>query len=117
MDMTKLQPNYRPPELFCGFPREANRIPVKYPVACFPQAWATGAIFQLLQMMVNLIPDAANNCLAIENPTLPKLINYLSMQNLKVGNNLVDLHLERIGDTITCKVVKQQGYLRVLIET
>ncbi|MEM1167683.1 MAG: amylo-alpha-1,6-glucosidase [Cyanobacteria bacterium P01_H01_bin.35] len=116
MDMTKLQPNYRPPELFCGFPREANRIPVKYPVACFPQAWATGAIFQLLQMMVNLIPDAANNCLAIENPTLPKFINHLSVQNLKIGNNLVDLNLERICDTITCKVVKQQGDLRVLIE-
>ncbi len=117
IDMTKLQPNYRPPELFCGFPREANRIPVKYPVACFPQAWATGAIFQILQMMVNLIPDAANKCLAIENPALPKFINHLSVQNLKVGNNLVDLNLEKIGDTITCKVVKQQGDLRVLIET
>lgn len=115
IDMTKVQPNTRPPELFCGFEREANRDPIKYPVACFPQAWATGSIFQLLEMMVNLIPDAANNSLVIQNPALPKFINNLSVQNLKIGDNLVDLNLERIGDKTTCKVVQQQGDLQVLI--
>lgn len=116
IDMTKVQPNNRPPELFCGFQREANRDPIKYPVACFPQAWATGTMFRLLQMMVNLIPDATNNCLVIKNPALPKFINHLSVENLKVGNNLVDLNLERIGEITTCNVVKQQGDLQVLIE-
>lgn len=116
IEMTKLQTNYRPPELFCGFAREANRVPVKYPVACFPQAWATGAIFQLLQMMVNLTPDAANNCLVIQNPTLPKFINRLSVENLKVGNNLIDLNIERIGEITTCNIIKQEGNLRVFIE-
>ena len=84
-------------------------------MACFPQAWATGTIFQLLQMMVNLILDAGNNSLVIKNPTLPKFLNHLSVQNLKVGDNLVDLNLERNGDITTCNVVKQQGDLQVLI--
>jgi glycogen debranching enzyme len=33
----------RYPELFCGFSREDVPMPVEYPVACRPQAWATGA--------------------------------------------------------------------------
>lgn len=116
IDMTKLQPNNRPPELFCGFPREANRGPIKYPVACFPQAWATGSIFQLLQMMLNPIPDAGNNCLIFQHPALPKFIDRLSVQNLKVGSSLLDVELEKVGDATICRVVKQQGNLRVLIE-
>ena len=35
----------RLPELFCGFPRRRDRAPVLYPVACSPQAWASGALF------------------------------------------------------------------------
>ncbi len=63
LDMTLAQSYQRPPELFCGYQRNGNNTPVQYPVACTPQAWATGSIFQLLHMMVNLVPDAANNCL------------------------------------------------------
>ncbi|WP_069789704.1 glycogen debranching N-terminal domain-containing protein [Cyanobacterium sp. IPPAS B-1200] len=51
--MTSLQPNNRPSELFCGFSRQENHTPVKYPVACLPQAWATGVIFQLLEIIDN----------------------------------------------------------------
>ena len=38
-------PDYRLPELYCGFPRrnEPNDRPVSYPVSCSPQAWAAGA--------------------------------------------------------------------------
>jgi glycogen debranching enzyme len=116
IDMTKLQPNNRPPELFCGFKREANGSSIQYPVACSPQAWATGSIFQLLQMTVNPIPDAVNNCLILKNPTLPQFIDRLSVQNLKAGSSLIDLDLEKAGDSTICRVVKQQGDLRVLIE-
>ena len=45
LDMTKRQPYQRPPELFCGYERFNDSDPVKYPVACSPQAWATGSIF------------------------------------------------------------------------
>ncbi|WP_414526848.1 glycogen debranching N-terminal domain-containing protein [Nodularia chucula] len=115
-DMTSQQPYQRPPELFCGYERNGDHAPVRYPVACTPQAWATGTIFQLLQMVVNLVPDAQNNCLRIIDPTLPESINSLSLHNLKVGGTILDLEFERSGSTTACRVVKKRGNLRVVIE-
>ncbi len=116
LDMTKRQPYQRPPELFCGFERTDDNDPVQYPVACTPQAWATGSIFQLLQMMVNLVPDAPSNTLRIIDPALPPSINYLSLQNLRVGPTLLDLEFERSNGATACRVSKKRGNLRVIIE-
>ncbi len=115
-DMTIHQPYQCPPELFCGYERNGNKAPVKYPVACTPQAWATGSIFQLLQMIVNLVPDAQNNCLRIIDPALPESINRLSLHNLRVGPTILDLEFERSGSTTACRVAKKRGNLRVVIE-
>ena len=115
-DMTLHQPYKRPPELFCGYGRTDDSAPVQYPVACSPQAWATGSIFQLLQMMANLVPDAPSNCLRIIEPALPESINRLSFQNLRIGSTLVDLEFERSGSTTACRVARKRGNLRVVIE-
>lgn len=115
-DMTHQQPYQRPPELFCGYERNGDNAPVQYPVACTPQAWATGSIFQLLQMIVNLVPDAPNNCLRIIDPTLPESISTLSVHNLKVGATILDLEFERSGSTTACRVANKRGNLRVVIE-
>ncbi|QSJ17568.1 amylo-alpha-1,6-glucosidase [Nostoc sp. UHCC 0702] len=115
-DMTSLQPYQRPPELFCGYERNGDNAPVQYPVACTPQAWATGSVFQLLQMVVNLVPDAQNNCLRIIDPALPESINRLSIHNLQVGTTILDLEFERSGGTTACRVAKKRGNLRVVIE-
>jgi glycogen debranching enzyme len=116
IDMTQYQPYQRPPELFCGYERNGDNTPVRYPVACSPQAWATGTIFQLLQMMVNLVPDAPNNCLRIIDPALPESISSLLLQNLRVGATLLDLEFQRSGNTTSCRVAKKRGNLRVVIE-
>lgn len=116
LDMTKRQPYQRPPELFCGFERTDDNDPVQYPVACTPQAWATGSVFQLLQMMVNLVPDAPSNTLRIIDPALPPSINYLSLHNLRVGPTLLDLEFERSNGATACRVSKKRGNLRVVIE-
>jgi glycogen debranching enzyme len=116
LDMTKRQPYQRPPELFCGFERSDGNDPVQYPVACTPQAWATGTIFQLLQMMVNLVPDAPSNTLRIIDPALPPSISHLSLQNLRVGPTLLDLEFERSNGSTACRVSKKRGNLRVIIE-
>ncbi|PSB23849.1 amylo-alpha-1,6-glucosidase [Stenomitos frigidus] len=116
LDMTKRQPYQRPPELFCGYERTGDNDPVQYPVACSPQAWATGSVFQLLQMIVNLVPDAPNNHLRIIDPALPESINYLALQNLRVGPTLLDLEFERSGSSTACRVSKKRGNLRVVIE-
>jgi glycogen debranching enzyme len=115
-NMTSQQPYQRPPELFCGYEMNGDNAPVQYPVACSPQAWATGSIFQLLQMMVNLVPDAQNNCLRIIDPALPESINRLSLHNLRVGATILDLEFERVGSTTSCRVANKRGNLRVVIE-
>lgn len=116
LDMTAHQPYYRPPELLCGFARTADNPPVRYPVACSPQAWATGSIFHLVQVMINLIPDAPNNCLRIVNPTLLPDVYYLSLCNLRIGQTWLDLEFERSNGATACRVVKKRGNLRVIIE-
>lgn len=116
IDMTMRQPYVRPPELFCGYERVADSEPVRYPVACSPQAWATGTIFQLLQMMANLVPDAPGNCLRIIDPALPASLKSLTLHNLRVGPTLLDLEFERVDTTTACRVVNKRGNLRVVIE-
>jgi glycogen debranching enzyme len=83
-DMISYQPYHRPPELFCGYGRERGN-PVQYPVACTPQAWATGTVFQLIQMMINLVPNMESNQVRIVDPALPASLHQLSIRNLRVG--------------------------------
>lgn len=116
IDMTLLQPYQRPPELFCGYERGSDGRPVQYPVACTPQAWATGSIFQLVKMMINLVPDAPSNYLRIIDPALPESIPHLSLHNLRIGSTILDLEFERAGGTTACRVTKKRGNLRVVIE-
>jgi glycogen debranching enzyme len=123
LDMTIQQPYHRPPELFCGYERVPGQSPIQYPVACSPQAWATGTVFQLLQMMVNLVPDAPSNYLRILDPALPSNIHQLSFKNLRVGATTLDLEFnqrdaegEGLRATTSCRVLKKRGNLRVTIE-
>lgn len=116
IDMTISQPYQRPPELLCGYEHDGFKFPVQYPVACSPQAWATGSIFQLISVMVNFVPDATTNQLRIIDPCLLTSINRLSIQNLRIGQTLLDLEFERSGDTTACRVNKKRGNVRVIIE-
>ena len=115
-DMTLQQAYHRPPELFCGYERTPENSPVRYPVACSPQAWATGALFQLLQIAINIVPDAAYNCVRVIHPVLPESIDRLFISNLRVGSTVLDLEFERSGGTTACRVAKKRGNLKVVFE-
>jgi glycogen debranching enzyme len=45
---------HRLPEAFAGIDRDLAKFPVPYPTACSPQAWATGAPFVFLGVMLGL---------------------------------------------------------------
>ena len=45
---------FRLPEAMAGLRRDLGRFPVPYPTACSPQAWATGAPFVFLGVMLGL---------------------------------------------------------------
>jgi glycogen debranching enzyme len=46
----------RLPEAFGGYERTLTRYPVRYPTACSPQAWSTGAPLLFLRTMLGLEP-------------------------------------------------------------
>jgi glycogen debranching enzyme len=47
---------YRLPEVFVGTDRTATGVPVAYPSACSPQAWASGTPLLLLRCLLGLEP-------------------------------------------------------------
>jgi glycogen debranching enzyme len=49
---------HRLPELFGGYDRDAVPLPVPYPAACAPQAWAAAAPVSLLSTLLGLRPRA-----------------------------------------------------------
>ena len=85
----------RLPELFCGLDREAGQFPVHYPVACSPQAWASGAPFLLLRACLGLFPDAPRRALHIASPALPDWLDHLTLSRLRVGPARLTLHFTR----------------------
>jgi len=109
--------DYRLPELFPGFGREEYGQPVRYPVACHPQAWAAGSIPYLVETFLGLVPDAYNNRLKIIRPYLPDFISEAELRHLRVGQGSVDLRFERKRDgSLEAHVVKVTGDLKVEVE-
>ena len=109
--------HYRLPEVFAGFAREEYGVPVHYPVACHPQAWAAGSIPYLLETMLGLQPHAFEQRLDIVNPDLPALITWLEMRRVRVGQAVVDLRFERdVDGRVRTEVMKSQGPIEVVIQ-
>jgi glycogen debranching enzyme len=81
----------RLPELFCGFVREDGYGPVPYPVACSPQAWASGAASLLLQACLGIDVDSIHNRIVFHRPTLPEFLQEVSIIGLPVENKKIDI--------------------------
>ncbi|MFO1115575.1 MAG: amylo-alpha-1,6-glucosidase [Beijerinckiaceae bacterium] len=93
----------RLPELYCGFARRGKGdSPVAYPVACAPQAWASGAAFMALQAALGISIDAWKEEIRILRPHLPHGVETLEIRRLRVGSRLVNLTFQRIGEGAIC---------------
>lgn len=107
----------RLPELFSGFSRKTFDLPVHYPVACHPQAWAAGSVPYFIESFLGLAPEAFERRLRIVRPILPGFIDHLEVHSLRVGEARVDLKFDRIdGDRIKTSVIKVEGEIDVRIE-
>jgi glycogen debranching enzyme len=90
---------HRLPELYAGLERGADeRHPVRYPVACSPQAWAAAAMPYALVSLLGLVPDALECRLQIVEPRLPARMDRLSLRGLRVGEAVLDLTFLRSSD-------------------
>jgi glycogen debranching enzyme len=105
----------RYPELFCGFSREDVPMPVEYPVACRPQAWATGAPLLMLRSYGGLSADAPKKRLYILRPQLPAWLEQMEIVGMRVGSARVDLTLTRRDGVTAIQVPHKEGDIEVLI--
>ena len=109
-------PDFRLPELFCGFDRGAADIPVPYPVACSPQAWAAATPLFLLQTMLGMRANAADRILELDRPHLPSWLGKVTVHDLQVGDQSVDLLFHRWrGSTTSAEVLRRSGSLELVI--
>ena len=90
----------RLPELYCGFKRGPGESPVAYPVACLPQAWASGALFMALQACLGLRIDGFTGEVHIERPRLPVGIDQLTIRSIEVGARKIDMTFHRVGSGV-----------------
>ena len=107
----------RLPEVFAGFSRRDYSIPVRYPVACHPQAWAAGAIPWMMTTLLGLVPEGFEHRLRIVRPVLPDLIRHVEVHQLAVGGAFVDLVFDRTPEgALAVNVAGIKGQLDVVIE-
>jgi glycogen debranching enzyme len=107
---------YRLPELFAGFSRSDYEVPVHYPLASKPQAWAAGAIPYMLTSLLGLHPEADLDRLNVRSPVLPEAVDWVELKGLKVGTNQVDLRFERTAHGVAVQVQRKDRPLDVVVK-
>lgn len=108
-------PYGRFPELFCGFSSEQVPVPVQYPVACRPQAWASGTPLLMVRSYGGLSADAANARLFINRPRLPRWVDRVEILGMRVGKAKLDLVFTQTDGVTAAHVPRKEGDLEVLI--
>ena len=118
-DTARAMPMARLPELFCGFPRREDEGPTFYPVACSPQAWASGSVFGLLEAMTGMSigsdPNTNRVQVRFRNPVLPRPINLLEISGLRLGEEEIDLQLHRSEHDVGVLVRRRSPGVDVVI--
>jgi glycogen debranching enzyme len=105
----------RLPELICGFPRRPGEGPTQYPVACAPQAWASGAVFMLLAAALGLSVDGRTHEITLSRPVLPSSVPILRVTGLPMDGGSVDLLLENHPHDVGVTVLRRDGDARITV--
>ncbi len=105
------------PELYSGFSHEQYDVPVHYPAACHPQAWAAGSVPYMLCSLLGLHPHAMDSTLEIRHPMLPQSLSYLDIAGLRVGPHSVNVRFVRDADGHTAvQAVQSDPGLKIQIQ-
>jgi glycogen debranching enzyme len=89
----------RLPELFCGFSREELAVPVPYPTACSPQAWAAAAPIQLVTSLMRYDPVVSAGGVWMD-PVLPKSYGDLHIENAPLGGGRITIDIRNSNPTV-----------------
>lgn len=102
------------PELFAGLRRRPPDTPVPYEQANVPQAWAAGAVFQAVRILLGLEPDVPAGRLYL-HPALPPWCPELVLDNVRVGDRRLRIAARRRADgTSDVDLGGQVGHLQVV---
>jgi glycogen debranching enzyme len=106
---------HRLPELLCGFMRRPGEGPTLYPVACSPQTWSSVAAFLLLQSCLGLRIDAPRAMLSFSQPVLPPFLENIEIKNLRIGEAIVDLSVERYATDVGVTILRREGRIEIVV--
>src|SRR5205814_7130880 len=86
--------NYQLPEVFAGMRRSEMPVPVAYPTAARPPAWAAGTPVLLLQALLGLQPDRRRHALeTVAPPELPSWAGKIRLSGIRAFGTLWDARL------------------------
>ena len=105
----------RLPELFCGFRRRIGDGPTLYPVACSPQSWAAAAVFMLLQASLGMTVCGTTPYVHFRDSYLPPSVDYILVENLRVGTSKVSLIVRRQTHGVGIDVIRREGEVEVAV--
>ena len=114
-DVALFMDSSRLPELFCGFPRQPGMAPTRYPVACSPQAWASGAAFSLLRAVLGLEICSGERRVVFRQPILPPFLEEIRILRLVVGNERMDVKLVRHADDVGLTILDSSAPIEVVV--
>jgi glycogen debranching enzyme len=109
MDLRRL------PELFCGFPWRKLNAPTLYPVACVPQAWASAAIFALVQASLGIGFEQGAEEIRFDRPVLPEFLDELHLRGLQSKYGTADALIRRYQGDVTLSITRRQGNVPIVI--
>lgn len=84
------------PELFGGFDRQEFGVPVPYPAACSPQAWASASPLLVLRALLGLEPDHSGGVVRLR-PVFLEGMSELTVDGLWLGGRRGTLRVGRSG--------------------
>jgi glycogen debranching enzyme len=115
-DSAQAFPDRRLPELFGGEARRPGAPPVRYPVACSPQAWSAAAAFLCVTTMLGLTvrPDGGS---VVLDPILPAGVDRFEAHDLRVGSGTLDVVIARRGAGTQVRDVQASGVLVEVAQT
>jgi glycogen debranching enzyme len=105
------------PELFCGFPRDERMGPVPYPVSCHPQAWSAASVFMIIQAMLGIEVRGFDRTLVIDSPVMPDWLDWIKIENLRVGDGAISLIARRAPEGTTIGIIERRGDVKVEVLT
>jgi glycogen debranching enzyme len=112
-DLSRFVAIRRLPELVCGFERVPGQAPTLYPLACAPQSWAAGAAFLLVQACLGLHVCAPERRIRFSRPKLPRYLEAVRIDGLRVGSGRLDLLVTRRTGSVQVHVERSEGSIAV----